>query len=547
LGSAALTVRGVVSLWNPVPFWDMWIGDLGFWYRLAHGGGALAFWEQHNEHRIVLAKVFFWFDLAVWHGSGVFLVASILVTVGLIAGTLVWALRHVIAEEREGRVPVASFIAIASAVTIIQLSWMQWENLVWGFQIQFVLAVLLPLVALVLGARAQAADPGSRRSLGYFIAAAAAAVLSVLTMANGLIAPWLLLALMLVFRASRRRIIVLAALAVVTTAAYAIGYTSPPDHGSPLGELVSHPIDVATYLLSYLGGPWFHATGSAWLGTLAGAVAVVATLGATVTLIRKRPRATMRLALVAFAWFLIGSGVLTALGRALFGPEQGQSSRYQSPVLALWATLLVLAAPALVSVLERHPFPALVALALVGALLIPVQVQARADFRPDQAGRNLATLALSLDVPDDAAIGLIHYDPSGALALAPRLRTDGLTVLAQPPYADAAESVGTALSGTPLTLDCTGAIDSRARVGSSQFDRVSGWVAGTGDVPIGGEVSPAIDGSGNVVGYLSFGFPSSAGPTATGFVGYVREGVDLADLHVTSHAGGCSTALAATG
>jgi hypothetical protein len=41
---------------------DMWNGYLGFFTKLSDGDWS-AWWGQHNEHRIFLARLFFWFDL----------------------------------------------------------------------------------------------------------------------------------------------------------------------------------------------------------------------------------------------------------------------------------------------------------------------------------------------------------------------------------------------------------------------------------------------------------------------------------------------------
>jgi hypothetical protein len=66
-----LAVIGTVRNYSPVPWLDMWDDYIGFYLRL-HAGDWGAWWAQHNEHRIVLARMFFWVDVACFHGNGIF-------------------------------------------------------------------------------------------------------------------------------------------------------------------------------------------------------------------------------------------------------------------------------------------------------------------------------------------------------------------------------------------------------------------------------------------------------------------------------------------
>lgn len=59
--------------YSSVPYWDMWNGYLDFYTKISSGDWS-AWWAQHNEHRIVLARVFFWLDIRYFHGQGWFLI-----------------------------------------------------------------------------------------------------------------------------------------------------------------------------------------------------------------------------------------------------------------------------------------------------------------------------------------------------------------------------------------------------------------------------------------------------------------------------------------
>jgi hypothetical protein len=58
---AGLAVAGVCRAYSPVPFSDMWDGYLHFFMQVSDGDSG-AWWRQHNEHRIVLARLLFWIN-----------------------------------------------------------------------------------------------------------------------------------------------------------------------------------------------------------------------------------------------------------------------------------------------------------------------------------------------------------------------------------------------------------------------------------------------------------------------------------------------------
>ena len=77
-----LAVIGAVRNYSSVPHWDMWPGYVEFWVRLGEGHWR-EWWALHNEHRIVLARVLFWIDHAVFGGTiGFLLVVNYLLVFG---------------------------------------------------------------------------------------------------------------------------------------------------------------------------------------------------------------------------------------------------------------------------------------------------------------------------------------------------------------------------------------------------------------------------------------------------------------------------------
>lgn len=105
-------------------------------------------------------------------------------------------------------------------------------------------------------------------------------VLSVGTMANGVLALPLMAIQAALSGCSSRRCLVFATYAAAGTALYFHGYAVPGGHGSLGWTLRDAPADVLRFILQYLGGPFCHLAGPSRrgiaFGIAAGAVLVVA-------------------------------------------------------------------------------------------------------------------------------------------------------------------------------------------------------------------------------------------------------------------------------
>ena len=132
----AVALHMVVASYSSLPYWDGWdevnIAALG-----VNPFSPAWLWQQHNEHRLVIPKLFLAVDLRVFGSRQVFLLSSIFVIQLLHLILLSWSMRVLGgwrgALWRTG-VGLAAFCLFCPA---------QWENLVWGFQVCFVLPQLL--------------------------------------------------------------------------------------------------------------------------------------------------------------------------------------------------------------------------------------------------------------------------------------------------------------------------------------------------------------------------------------------------------------------
>jgi hypothetical protein len=152
---AALLAFGLqllqVRRWSArVPVSDEWQTMKLFGRAAKEGVSPTMLWEQHNEHRIVIANSVFFVvrRLGGWVVLAPHIISALMVaaTIGVFTST---ALRL---KFR----PTMVALAVATALTPLQ-----WENTIWGFQVQFValaFGVVVPLCLLatrpVLGRRA---------------------------------------------------------------------------------------------------------------------------------------------------------------------------------------------------------------------------------------------------------------------------------------------------------------------------------------------------------------------------------------------------------
>lgn len=157
----------------------MWNGTLNFFMRVNEGENA-AWWAQHNEHRIVLARLLFWANSKWFNGESWTLIIFnyLLVCANVL---IFWRIQRDITATEKPTI-VKSLLSLFIAAWLFL--WVQYENLTWGFQSQFFLAQLLPLCGLYWLHKSIVEIHTSR----HFLVACGFGLASVGTMANGVLA-----------------------------------------------------------------------------------------------------------------------------------------------------------------------------------------------------------------------------------------------------------------------------------------------------------------------------------------------------------------------
>ncbi len=321
-----------VMTWHvPVPFSDEWIqlpGMIGLHDAGFPAGRVLSYlWAQHNEHRIVVPRIIYLMDMTLFGYRGYFPIVCIFVFQLLLAGMLAWLF------VGKRRYSWETFLLVSLAL-VAAFNLVQWENFASTFQTSFVGCFAFSVAALVLYAK----HALTGRAL-YLWCTILFAMLASLSLASGLFV-WIVLALLafLVHSKRYRHSLFFVGVFLAFMSLYVHGYTSPPYHANPVDSLIHHPLKVFDYLTVWLG----NVAGTVFAARLLGLMALLALLVvmAYLTLDKDRSRRVEIYTLLAICLLVVLSGLVTSLARINFGLDQAMASRYATPALILWVSLL---------------------------------------------------------------------------------------------------------------------------------------------------------------------------------------------------------------
>lgn len=495
-----LAVIGAIKSYSPVPYWDMWDGYLRFYTSVSEGDFG-AWWAQHNEHRIVLSRILFWIDISFFAGLSWFLIITNYVLMICTVSVFYKFLQERVKQDSShlaGKVLRLFIIAIL-------FSWIQVSNLTWGFQSQFILAQLLPLLAFYV---LHLSFTSQKSGKSLFLTACFLGVLSVGTMANGILALPLMLVLGLILRISKIKLFILALLAITMIGLYFYGYHSPDGHGSIKAAVLNNPIDVFKFLLLYIGGPFYYMTGegSFIIAQLAGIFLIGSAICFGWQSLKKPDKHSLQLALLSFILYVGGTALGTAGGRVVFGLEQALSSRYQTPVLMAWVALLVLFSPLIISSIKKHPYLMLSILFVLLVSLLPIQFKALQLKEGEHFEKEIAALALELNIKDQDQIVSVFPSAEWALAIVEKPVEFDLSIFGTPKIKNVAQLIGRTSSENQL-FKCSGSVDEISEIdGVSDYVRIRGWMYqnSTRATP---EVIHIVNGGNKIIGYALTGQP----------------------------------------
>jgi hypothetical protein len=444
---------------------------------LAANGGSLVspnwLWQLHNEHPIVIPKLFLAADVRLFRARQEFLLASILAIQFIHVILLSWSMCVLGgwsgALWRSGT-GLAAFSLFCPS---------PYDNFIWGFQVAFVLAQLfatLSLIGLVLYWTGSQEQLYKQRSLKYLVVSILAALAAAHCLANGNLLWPILVAVSIYLRLPLRAVLSYAIAGVVSIALYLHHYVPPETHSNPVASLAA-PLELLRYVSTYFFSSWpYYDTTQERL---------IIRLGVLLLLFpafsRFRGLRPLTVQLVLTMLYCVGTALITAAGRLNFGIGSAAHSRYQTVALLFWCSLglLWLEGAFLASPRIRRSF----LIAQFCLLAIFVEGAARAKY-PIRATRSLAfarkaaSAALVTGVFDPMSLKEVYFNMELLPKMAAYMRANRLSVFSD----NLALNVGKPLDFVfPLTDSngCSGAVESVVRVDNSYGSglRVMGWAS----------------------------------------------------------------------
>lgn len=358
----ALVARQVARYGVDVPVWDQW-QFAGLVVDAAERRlDASAIWAQHNEHRLVVPRLVMLALAAASRWNVRWELAANVVLAGCTLLLLVLLLRDTVGRRQPALVPW--LVLAASCMTF---SPAQWENWLWGWQLQIFLAVFVATAIAFVLARWR----GGWAGIALLVPLAWA---DALCFASGT-AMLVLVPVAVLVHPSRRpwarraaQAVVALALGLALLAVYLHGYVRPGHHPPPL-EILAEPRPYLEYVTAYLGAALGY--DDVWAAIYWGSFAIVflAVAGTWLAATGDWPILAPWAFLAANA---IGSGAVTGIGRGRFGAVQALVSRYVTISAPVWICVAVVGALLLARAFRRRDAGApraLAAVALASALV----------------------------------------------------------------------------------------------------------------------------------------------------------------------------------
>ena len=411
----SLAIIGGFRSYSAVPFWDMWNGYLDFYTKVSAGDWA-AWWAQHNEHRIVLPRIFYWLDIRYFYGQSWLLVVinylllSISTVVFLIVGKK-------LLDTKEDRY-------LLWFLVVWMFFWSQHSNLTWGFQSAFFLAYLLPLASIIFFWQSQQSKESE--SL-YFILSLLTGVASIGSMANGLFALPLVFLYSLILKDSWRRSLVLFVISILCIWLYFDDYQTPSHHASLITSIKTDFLGVIRFTARYIGSPFANLLNSNYLKLFSEVLGFFVLFFIGYQLIAnffKQKTDSLNFALLVFTIYVIFTAFVTGGGRLNLGLDAAFESRYTTPAIMLFSVVYLILAQLLKS---KRKFMVFV-LGIIVLCMLPEQLKAIKNKSTALTERSVAALSLALNLEDEDQILSILPSAKWGLELSKVPREKGYSI-----------------------------------------------------------------------------------------------------------------------
>lgn len=519
-----LAIIGGWKNYTAIPFWDMWDGTIGFLLKVRAGEYSV-WWEQHNEHRILLARAIFWLDSKFFGDANIFSVFAnycLFVVSGLVFYFYAKALSY---KEQLSSDHFLTFIFILLAWIFLLT---QSDNFYLAFQSQFILAQLLPLTAFYF-----LAQYFQLRRTHYFIYAFCCAALAIGSMANGVLVFPLMFIYACLLGLDKKKSLFLLAASVFFPAVYFFNYHAPDGHGHLMTALLGSPARFLCYVLMYIGSPFHYLLGKGNFGPIAAVLAGgVFVSFASLSLYRqwlKNKKSPFVFALLFFIAYITGTAVGTAGGRLIFGVEQALESRYTTPAIMAWAALALVLGKTFSFTSVRSKKMLYTGSIFLMVIMLGFQLKVLKPVDSIYKVREQAALALALQVNDAQYLQILFPDPDYPLKISGEAAAKGISVFARPPFSEMRSGIGKKVNLNNIH-DCIGSVDHVSGLARApDYIRLDGWMYSSVDKKSPERITIVND-QGLIAGYAISGMlrddvGNKYGSEArySGFGGYIKK------------------------
>lgn len=294
-----------------VVFWDQWeliplleklyIGTLS----------PMDLFAQHNEHRLIFPRIIMLIIAYLTHYNTVIEMYFSWIFAAI---TLALMFKMYTLDFGNSTFALMKFIPIAW----IMFSFRQFENILWGWQIQIYLSVLGFVASIYMLEKSE--------KINYsFLISIFGGIVSTFSFMNGLIVWPVGLIFIILSKMKNKRVFTIAwaLIGILVWSIYFYNWTKPSYHPS-LSFAEENPISGITYLITNVGAPLAFEQSYA---LLIGIILVISIVILILIMIKNR-LITKNAKWLSFILFSLMTSLALTIGRSGFGVEQALSSRY---------------------------------------------------------------------------------------------------------------------------------------------------------------------------------------------------------------------------
>ncbi len=317
----------ILKYYVDVPFWDEWdfVGLLQRSYQSNINFSDLL--SYHNEHRPFFPRLIL---LGLAHLTGYRILPELIVNLIIAIGifiSLIYIFKTIFSSFK-----IKNYLAFIPIISLIVFSLTQWENWLWGWQVQ----IFLNLLAVVTGLKILSLRKikSSNLLISMFLG-----IIATFSFANGLIY-WLMGLIMLKFKEQKNKNRILIFWSVFSIYIFFL-YTrlSPGSEVLKADFSVQNIVLLAIYAFAFIGAPLVSMNGTgAFLAGLAGVLFFIYLIRISRKIFFHKLK--LFLPIIALSSYSLISAFLTSYGRYRLGLLQAISSRYVSFSNLFWLSLL---------------------------------------------------------------------------------------------------------------------------------------------------------------------------------------------------------------